>query len=92
MRCVYQDDEGAARAAATSSVRRSSSCPWEWWSLALRVRALAGDGDGSVTIAQLRDDLSTSRKFAQALLEHFDGEKVTRRVGDAHILRRTYKN
>ena len=20
----------------------SSSCPWEWWSLALRVRALAG--------------------------------------------------
>jgi selenocysteine-specific elongation factor len=52
-----------------------------------RVRALA-EAHGSVTIAQLRDALGTSRKFAQALLEHFDGEKVTRRVGDAHLLRR----
>ena len=43
---------------------------------------------GEVTIAQLRDELGTSRKFAQALLEHFDGEKVTRRVGDEHVLRR----
>jgi selenocysteine-specific elongation factor len=43
--------------------------------------------DGQVTIAQLRDELGTSRKFAQALLEHLDGEKVTRRVGDAHVLR-----
>ena len=43
---------------------------------------------GSITIAQLRDELGTTRKFAQALLEHFDGEKVTRRVGDAHVLRR----
>jgi selenocysteine-specific elongation factor len=52
-----------------------------------RVRTLA-EAHGSVTIAQLRDALGTSRKFAQALLEHFDGEKVTRRVGDAHLLRR----
>jgi selenocysteine-specific elongation factor len=51
-----------------------------------RVRALA-QADGSVTIGRLRDDLGTSRKFAQALLEHFDGQKVTRRVGDAHVLR-----
>jgi selenocysteine-specific elongation factor len=43
---------------------------------------------GSITIAQLRDELGTTRKFAQALLEHFDSEKVTRRVGDAHVLRR----
>jgi selenocysteine-specific elongation factor len=52
-----------------------------------RVRRLA-EQRGSVTIAQLRDELGTSRKFAQALLEHFDGAKVTRRVGDAHVLRR----
>ena len=52
-----------------------------------RVRALA-EAHGSVTIAQLRDALGTSRKFAQGLLEHFDGEKVTRRVGDVHVLRR----
>jgi len=43
--------------------------------------------DGQITIAQLRDELGTSRKFAQALLEHLDSEKVTRRVGDAHVLR-----
>ena len=51
-----------------------------------QVRELA-EKNGEVTIAQYRDALNTSRKFAQALLEHFDGEKITRRVGDAHILR-----
>jgi selenocysteine-specific elongation factor len=40
-----------------------------------------------VTLAQLRDELGTSRKFAQALLEHFDAEKLTIRRGDAHFLR-----
>jgi selenocysteine-specific elongation factor len=44
---------------------------------------------GSVTIAQLRDDLGTTRRYAQALLEHFDAQRVTRREGDAHVLRRT---
>jgi selenocysteine-specific elongation factor len=43
--------------------------------------------DGAVTIARLRDELGTSRKYAQALLEHFDGERVTRRRGDEHVLR-----
>jgi len=43
---------------------------------------------GSVTLAQLRNELGTSRKFAQALLEHFDSEKVTIRRGDAHHVRR----
>jgi len=43
---------------------------------------------GSLTLAQLRDELGTSRKFAQALLEHFDAEKLTRRVGEARVLRR----
>lgn len=52
-----------------------------------RVRAYATE-HGSITIAQLRDELGTTRKFAQALLEHFDGEKLTRRAGDAHVLRR----
>jgi selenocysteine-specific elongation factor len=41
-----------------------------------------------VTLAQLRDELGTSRKFAQALLEHLDAEKVTIRRGDAHVVRR----
>jgi selenocysteine-specific elongation factor len=43
---------------------------------------------GSISLAQLRDELSTSRKFAQALLEHLDATRVTRRVGDEHVLRR----
>ena len=45
--------------------------------------------EGAVTIARLRDELGTSRKFAQALLEHFDGERLTMRRGDQHVLRRT---
>ena len=47
----------------------------------------AGRRDGAITIAQLRDELGTSRKFAQALLEHFDAERVTIRRGDQHFLR-----
>jgi selenocysteine-specific elongation factor len=43
--------------------------------------------DGSVTIARLRDALSTSRKHAQAILEHLDARRITRRVGDEHVLR-----
>ncbi|MBV8220080.1 MAG: selenocysteine-specific translation elongation factor [Solirubrobacterales bacterium] len=53
-----------------------------------RLIALAGRNGGAVTLAQLRDELHTSRKFAQALLEHFDSEKVTIRRGDEHFLRR----
>ena len=53
-----------------------------------RLIALAGRNGGVVTLAQLRDELGTSRKFAQALLEHFDSEKVTIRRGDEHVLRR----
>jgi selenocysteine-specific elongation factor len=44
--------------------------------------------DGSVTIARLRDELGASRKYAQALLEHFDSRRLTRRQGDEHVLRR----
>jgi selenocysteine-specific elongation factor len=55
--------------------------------LEARVIALC-ERDGSATIATVRDELATSRKYAQALLEHLDGEKITRRVGDAHTLRR----
>ncbi|HSC04518.1 MAG TPA: selenocysteine-specific translation elongation factor [Solirubrobacteraceae bacterium] len=53
-----------------------------------RVIEIAGRNGGAITLAQLRDELATSRKFAQALLEHFDSEKVTIRRGDEHFLRR----
>ncbi|HXD59246.1 MAG TPA: selenocysteine-specific translation elongation factor [Thermoleophilaceae bacterium] len=44
--------------------------------------------DGEATIASVRDALGTSRKYAQALLEHLDTQRVTRRVGDTHVLRK----
>ncbi len=40
---------------------------------------------GAVTIAELRDRLELSRKYAQAILEHFDKTGYTRRVGDRHV-------
>jgi selenocysteine-specific elongation factor len=52
-----------------------------------RVAALI-ERDGEVTIASLRDDLDTSRKYAQALLEHCDAARITLRVGDRRVLRR----
>jgi len=41
---------------------------------------------GEITVAGLRDGLGTSRKYALALLEYFDGIRVTRRVGDRRVL------
>ncbi|MFC1987110.1 selenocysteine-specific translation elongation factor [Chloroflexota bacterium] len=41
---------------------------------------------GKVTLAEVRDLFKTSRKYAQALLEHLDGKKITRRVGDERVL------
>ena len=52
-----------------------------------RLRALLEE-EGSVSLARFRDELQTSRKYAQALLEHFDSERVTLRVGDERVLRR----
>jgi selenocysteine-specific elongation factor len=40
------------------------------------------------TLADVRDRLGTSRKIAQAFLEHLDTNRITRRVGDARVLRR----
>jgi selenocysteine-specific elongation factor len=53
-----------------------------------RVIALARRSGGAISLAAFRDELGTSRKFAQALLEHFDSERLTIRRGDEHVLRR----
>ncbi|MCS7260691.1 MAG: selenocysteine-specific translation elongation factor [Anaerolineae bacterium] len=42
---------------------------------------------GSVNVAMLRDAFHTSRKYALALLEYLDDQRVTRRVGDERVLR-----
>jgi selenocysteine-specific elongation factor len=43
--------------------------------------------NGTLTLAEARDMLGTSRRYAQALLERLDAERITRRVGDARVLR-----
>ena len=43
--------------------------------------------NGSVTVAQLRDRMGASRRIVLALLEQLDAQRVTRRVGDARVLR-----
>jgi selenocysteine-specific elongation factor len=41
-----------------------------------------------ITIASVRDRLGVSRRIAQLLLERFDADGLTRRVGDERVLRR----
>jgi selenocysteine-specific elongation factor len=43
---------------------------------------------GRVTLARFRDLLGTSRKTSQLLLERFDADGLTRRVGDERVARR----
>lgn len=45
------------------------------------------EAHGQVTLAETRDLFQASRKYAQAFLEHLDELRITRRVGDARVLR-----
>ena len=42
---------------------------------------------GQVTVGDVRDAFDTSRKYALALLDYLDQQKLTRRVGDARVIR-----
>jgi len=42
---------------------------------------------GTITLAEVRDMFNTSRKYVTALLEYMDEKKLTRRVGDARVVR-----
>jgi selenocysteine-specific elongation factor len=50
-----------------------------------QAREILFDG---ITLAQFRDALGVGRKVAQLYLERFDSDGVTRRSGDARVLRR----
>ncbi|MDI6617394.1 MAG: selenocysteine-specific translation elongation factor [Clostridiales bacterium] len=41
---------------------------------------------GDINLAQYRDLLKTTRKYAVSLLEYFDDNKITKRIGDKRIL------
>lgn len=43
------------------------------------------DNGARVTVATVRDELATSRKFALSFLEHLDSQQITRRVGDVRV-------
>jgi selenocysteine-specific elongation factor len=43
--------------------------------------------DGSVTVSALRDHVGASRRPMLALLEYLDAQRITRRTGDARVLR-----
>lgn len=40
----------------------------------------------TITVAQVRDLFTTSRKYALALMEYLDAQGITRRVGDERVL------
>ena len=42
---------------------------------------------GSITIGDVRNMFTTSRKYALALLEHMDDQGLPQRIGDSRILR-----
>ena len=59
--------------------------PRTYKDMVTRVRSYISQ-EGSITLAQVRDLFGTSRKYAQALLEHLDETGVTKRVDDARVL------
>ena len=46
---------------------------------------------GEISLAELRDSLGTSRKYAQAWLEYSDAAGVTSRTGDVRVLTRRHR-
>jgi selenocysteine-specific elongation factor len=53
--------------------------------------ALVGEctATGTISLARFRDLLGVGRRAAQLLLERFDADGLTRRVGDERVLRRS---
>ncbi len=50
------------------------------------IRARIGEA-GEVTVADVRDMFGGSRKYSLALMDYLDQQRITRRVGDARVLR-----
>ncbi len=59
----------------------------DYETLVKKIRA-ALEANGEITLAEARDVLNTTRKYAQALLEHLDTIGVTMRTGDSRKLRK----
>jgi selenocysteine-specific elongation factor len=55
-----------------------------------RIKTVCRERD-EISLGQLRDDLGTSRKYAQAWLEYSDAQGVTSRTGDVRVLTRRHR-
>ena len=44
--------------------------------------------NGEITVGDFRDLYKTSRKYALAVMDYLDQQQITKRVGDARILRK----
>ncbi len=60
--------------------------PQTYEEMVARIRAHI-EREGKITLAQVRDMFDTSRKYAQAILEHLDEVGITKRVGDERVMR-----
>ena len=49
------------------------------------LKSILAEQQQGFTLAEFRDRMGSSRKLVQALLEHFDSLKYTRRVGDLRV-------
>ena len=78
----FLNDEGRV-------VRVSDTVVFEvgaYWEMVDRVRTRIAEHD-EITVADVRDIFGASRKYALALLNHLDQQRITRRVGDVRVLR-----
>ena len=41
--------------------------------------------DGQIAVGQVRDQFQTTRRFALAVLEQLDAQRITRRIGDVRV-------
>jgi selenocysteine-specific elongation factor len=46
------------------------------------------EAKGEITAGEFRDLMQISRKYAIPLLEHFDNQRLTMRIGDKRVLRK----
>ncbi len=58
----------------------------DYWEKVLDIVLDALEKQGSITLAEYRDLLGTSRKYAMMILDHLDEKKVTQKVGDSRVL------
>jgi selenocysteine-specific elongation factor len=58
----------------------------EFEAMVTQVRAFVVE-HGAITLSEARDLFDTSRRYAQAVLEEMDARRITRREGDARVLR-----